>query len=94
MYDKGDSCSLTDVVFSRAAELVTANMRGQLKLFDLRSNQQEAAACFLLSNDQSAVNSLARHPTQVSHLPLQAGEHFFSVSMEDATSEGGKYASL
>jgi hypothetical protein len=65
VYEKGDSCSLTDVIFSRASEIVTSNMRGQLKLFDLRSNQQEAAACFLLSNDQSAIHTLARHPTQV-----------------------------
>lgn len=73
VYEKGDSCSITDVIFSRTAEIVTANMRGQLKLFDLRSNQQEAATCFLLSNDQSAIHSLARHPAQ-GHILISGGE--------------------
>jgi hypothetical protein len=81
VYEKGDSCSLTDVIFSRVSEIVTSNMRGQLKLFDLRSNQQEAAACFLLSNDQSAIHTLARHPTQV-------GNHCDIINRVPYTSPG------
>ena len=36
VYEKADSCSITDVIFSRASDLLAANMRGQIKLFDLR----------------------------------------------------------
>ena len=49
-------------------QVVTSNMRGQLKLWDLRSNQQQPATTFLLSSDQVAVTCLARHPTQVPFL--------------------------
>ena len=36
-YPKADSCSIADVSFVKHDELLTANVRGQLKLFDLRS---------------------------------------------------------
>jgi len=74
VYDKADSCSITDVLFSRASDLLTANMRGQLKLFDLRSNLSEPSSTFLLSNDQVAVTCLAKHPSQ-GHIVLSGGEN-------------------
>lgn len=73
VYEKGDSCSITDILFSRSSEIVSSNMRGQLKLFDLRSNQQEAASTLQLSSDQSAIHSLARHPAQ-GHILISGGE--------------------
>ena len=42
MYDKAESCSITAVTFTKASELVSSNMRGQLKTWDLRSNSQAA----------------------------------------------------
>ena len=42
VYDKAESCSITAVTFTRASELVSSNMRGQLKTWDLRSNLQAA----------------------------------------------------
>ena len=36
-YAKADSCSIADVSFVKHDEILTANVRGQLKLFDLRS---------------------------------------------------------
>ena len=40
MYDKAESCSITAVTFTRTSELVSSNMRGQLKTWDTRTNSQ------------------------------------------------------
>ena len=40
VYDKADSCSITALTFSKTSELVSSNMRGQIKTWDLRSNSQ------------------------------------------------------
>ena len=42
MYDKAESCSITAVTFTKTNELVSSNMRGQLKTWDLRSNSQSS----------------------------------------------------
>ncbi|KAK8736313.1 hypothetical protein OTU49_004938 [Cherax quadricarinatus] len=64
-------CSVYAVVYVRASEVVTANMQGHLKLWDLRSAQSARAT--LLSPDQIAVCDLASHPTQ-QHLVAAGGE--------------------
>ena len=75
VYDDADSCSITDIIFSRSTDLLSANMRGQIKLFDLRSNRQDCVATFLLSSsDQVAITSLARHPTQ-GHILISGAEN-------------------
>merc|ERR1712080_788376 len=38
---KADSCSLNAVIFMRNDEIAAANMRGQLKIWDLRSKAEE-----------------------------------------------------
>jgi len=66
-YPKADSCSIADVAFVKHDEILTANVRGQLKLFDLRSQSESPSRTSLLtSGDASAVGvtSLATHPTQ------------------------------
>lgn len=73
VFEKADSCSITDITFTRASEVVSSNMRGQLKLWDLRSNQQQPTSTFLLSSDQVAVTCLATHPTQC-HILVSGGE--------------------
>jgi len=73
VFDHADSCSITDITFTRASEVVSSNMRGQLKLWDLRSNQQQPTSTFLLSSDQVAVTCLARHPTQC-HILISGGD--------------------
>ena len=40
VYDKADSCSITALTFSKTSELVSSNMRGQIKTWDLRTNSQ------------------------------------------------------
>ena len=69
VYDKADSCSITSLTFTKTNELVSSNMRGQLKLWDLRSNvQTPVSGC----DQGSGVTSLASHPTQ-SHVLMSAG---------------------
>jgi len=74
VFDKADSCSINDLIFSRSSDLLTANMRGQIKLFDLRSNKQEACSTYLLSNDQVSINCLAKHPSQ-GHIVISGAEN-------------------
>jgi len=76
VFDKADSCSVTDLIFSRSTDLLAANMRGQIKLFDLRSNRTEPTSTFLLSNDQVAITCLSRHPSQ-GHIVISGGENGF-----------------
>ena len=37
VYEKGGSCSITALSITRTSELVSSNMRGQLKTWDVRS---------------------------------------------------------
>jgi len=69
VYDKADSCSLTALSFSRASELVTANMRGQLKSWDLRSNSRTPSSTAAHS---AGITCLSRHPTQA-HILVSGG---------------------
>ncbi|KAK7018683.1 Nucleoporin Nup43 [Halocaridina rubra] len=64
-------CSLYAVIYVRASEVLTGNMQGHLKLWDIRSNQPAKAT--LISPDQIAVCTLAGHPTQ-QHLVAAGGE--------------------
>jgi len=69
VYEKGDSCSITALAYTRTSELVSSNMRGQLKTWDLRSNSQTPS---ITSSQGAAVTCLARHPTQ-SHILVAGG---------------------
>ena len=66
-FSKADSCSIADASFVKHDEVLTANVRGQLKLFDLRSQSESPSRTSLLTaGDASAVGvtCLATHPTQ------------------------------
>ena len=70
VYDKADSCSIATLVFTKTNELVSANMRGQLKTWDLRSNSQSPVSnC----SQGGGVTCLASHPTQ-SHVLMSGGQ--------------------
>lgn len=51
-----DSCSLYCVDFLRHSEILTGNLRGHMKVWDLRSEQDTPATTFMLS-DQAKVSS-------------------------------------
>ena len=63
-YDKADSCSLNSVLFIKNDEIAAANMRGQLKIWDVRSNTNTPTSTCILSNDQVSIGCVAKHPTQ------------------------------
>jgi len=73
-YPEADSCVLTSVLFAKADELIVGNMRGQLKIWDLRTRgDQEPASTCVLSNEQVGITCLAKHPTQ-SHVLCTGSE--------------------
>ena len=63
-YEKADSCSLNTVIFLRNDEVAAANMRGQLKIWDLRSKAEEPVTTCVLSSEQISIGCIAKHPTQ------------------------------
>merc|ERR1719273_2232648 len=63
-YNKADSCSLNTVIFIRNDEIAAANMRGQLKIWDLRANTEDPCKTCILSSEQISIGCVAKHPTQ------------------------------
>ena len=63
-YDQADSCSLTSVLFTKNDEVAAGNMRGQLKVWDLRAREEDPANVCVLSNEQIGITCVAKHPTQ------------------------------
>jgi len=76
IYDKGDSCSITALSYTRSSELISANMRGQLRSWDLRSNSRDPVST---SSHGATVTCLARHPTQAHILVSGGGEGVMAV---------------
>ncbi|XP_037082016.1 nucleoporin Nup43-like [Pollicipes pollicipes] len=62
--DGADTCSLYRVQHITHSHVVTANMRGQIKSWDVRSAGRSPTSSVMASQQQSPVTSLARHPTQ------------------------------
>lgn len=76
---EADTCSLNCVIFLRHNEVLTGNMRGQLKIWDLRNELDKAVST--LNDDQITSTCLAYHPTQ-RHLVI-AGDEEGSLSIWD-----------
>jgi len=72
-YPSADSCILTSVLFAKTDELIVGNMRGQLKIWDLRTKDQDPTSTCVLSSEQVGITCLARHPTQ-SHVLCTGSE--------------------
>lgn len=62
--EDADSCSINCVIFSKHNEILTSNLRGQMKIWDLRSDSNEPNSTFMLSGDQVTPTCLTFHPTQ------------------------------
>lgn len=69
--DSAETCTINAVLFLKQFEVVTANMRGQLKVWDLRSKSNSPVQKFILSGDQVGLQCLAQHPGQ--HQVLATG---------------------
>ncbi|CAH1175603.1 unnamed protein product [Phaedon cochleariae] len=62
--DDADSCSIHCVIFLKHNEILTSNLRGQMKIWDLRSQNNVASSTFMISGDQVTPTCLTYHPTQ------------------------------
>ncbi|XP_012283346.1 nucleoporin Nup43 [Orussus abietinus] len=71
--ENADSCSLHCVDFLRHSEILTGNLRGHMKVWDLRSDQDIPATTFMLSEQvKTEATSIAHHPTQ-RHIVVAGG---------------------
>ncbi|XP_011495665.1 PREDICTED: nucleoporin Nup43 [Ceratosolen solmsi marchali] len=71
--DEADSCSLHCVDFLRHSEILTGNIRGHMKVWDLRSEQDTPATTIMLSEQsKTEATSIAHHPTQ-KHIVVAGG---------------------
>ncbi|KAG6445926.1 nucleoporin Nup43 [Manduca sexta] len=68
-----DSCSLHSVCFIKHNEIITGNLRGHMKIWDLRSPDNKPTASFLLAGDELASTCIINHPTQP-HIILAGSE--------------------
>ncbi|XP_026286203.1 nucleoporin Nup43 [Frankliniella occidentalis] len=73
--ESADSCSLRCVLYLRHSEILTGNLRGQMKKWDLRVADDKPHMTFMLSGDQVSLSAtcIAQHPTQ-QHTLLVGGE--------------------
>ena len=53
--ENADSCSLRCVCFLKHNEVLTGNLRGQMKVWDLKSAVDKPAFTFMLSGEQVCV---------------------------------------
>jgi len=72
--DEADTCSMYRVQHLSHSHVVTSNMRGQIKSWDVRSQEVKPTASVVSSQQQSPVTALARHPTQYHVLASGDGE--------------------
>ncbi|CAK1544378.1 unnamed protein product [Leptosia nina] len=76
-----DSCSIHSVCFLKLSEVITGNIRGHMKIWDIRSDNNKPAASFLLAGDELAATCIVRHPTHP-HIIL-AGSESGSIAVWD-----------
>ena len=71
--DSADSCSLRCVLYHQHSKILTGNLRGQMKMWDLRLADDKAQLTFMLLSDQLGATCITQHPTQ-HHTILVGGE--------------------
>ncbi|PSN43436.1 Nucleoporin Nup43 [Blattella germanica] len=71
--ERADSCSLRCVCFLKHNEVLTGNLRGQMKVWDVKSSVDKPVSNFMLSGEQVGASCVTHHPTQ-RHLVLAGGE--------------------
>ncbi|XP_068626752.1 nucleoporin Nup43 [Battus philenor] len=59
-----DSCSIHSICYIKHNEIITGNVRGHMKIWDLRSPDNKPAASFLFAGDELATTCIIKHPTQ------------------------------
>ncbi|XP_022909019.1 nucleoporin Nup43 [Onthophagus taurus] len=76
-----DSCSIHCVTFLKHSEILTGNLRGHMKIWDLRSSSNTESSSFMMSGEQIAPTCLTFHPTQ-RHMVV-AGDEEGSLTVWD-----------
>lgn len=71
--ESADSCSLRCILYLRHSEILTGNLRGQMKKWDLRVPDDKSILTFMLSGEQLGATCITQHPTQ-QHTILVGGE--------------------
>lgn len=79
--EDADSCSLHCVTFLKHNEILTSNLRGQLKIWDLRNADNNPNNTFMISGEQGTPTCVTFHPTQ-RHLVL-TGDDLGSLTTWD-----------
>lgn len=59
-----DGCSFNSICFLRYREIITGDIRGHMKTWDLRMSTEEPTSSFLLSDEELAATCISNHPTQ------------------------------
>ncbi|XP_014210853.1 nucleoporin Nup43 isoform X2 [Copidosoma floridanum] len=78
--DNADSCSLYCVDFLRHNEILTGNIRGHMKVWDLRSDQDAPTTTVMLSEQaKTEAMCIAHHPTQKHIVVAGAGDGSLTV---------------
>lgn len=71
--EQADSCSIHCIDFLRHTEILTGNLRGHMKVWDLRNGLDVPATTFMLSDQsKTEATSIAHHPTQ-RHIVVAGG---------------------
>ena len=63
-FDNADSGYISDAIFIKQEQAVSANGRGQVKVWDLRNGTETPTKVCHLAMDLVGVTSLTKHPTQ------------------------------
>lgn len=63
-YKSADSGSISSALFLRQDQAAAANSRGQVKIWDLRSNEEQPSKVCHLAMDLVGLSSIGKHPTQ------------------------------
>ncbi|XP_049827320.1 nucleoporin Nup43 [Schistocerca gregaria] len=71
--DEADSSTLRCVCFLKHSEILTGNLRGILKIWDLKSSTVRPTMSFTMPHEQVSASCVVHHPTQ-RHLVLAGGE--------------------
>ncbi|CAF4950108.1 unnamed protein product [Pieris macdunnoughi] len=68
-----DSCSIHSVCFLKLNEVITGNLRGHMKIWDIKRDSNKPVASFHFPGEEVAATCIVQHPTQP-HIILAGSE--------------------
>jgi len=73
-FNNADSGSISCALFLKQDQVTSANSRGQVKIWDLRSSEEHPSKTCHLAMDLVGITSMAKHPTQP-HIVVGGGSN-------------------